>query len=136
MKTKAMLESLLVRDYMVGDTLAFTPDTPVLKAIHKLIQHELTGAPVIDTAGRVIGFLSEKDCMKASLSASYYEDQGGRVEDVMTRSVISLQTDDSLMKAVELFLAQPFRCYPVVNDSRLVGQLSRRCVLKAMEKLW
>jgi predicted transcriptional regulator len=36
----------------------------------------------------------------------------------------------------ELFVSRPFRCYPVVNESRLVGQLSRRNILRALEKLW
>lgn len=131
-----MLQSLLVKDYMSGDPLAFAPEMDVLDAIHQLIKHEMTGAPVIDRLGKVVGFLSEKDCIKVSLSASYYEERGGRVSEFMTKHVITLEGDASLTEAAELFVSQPFRCYPVVSESKLIGQLSRRSVLIALEKLW
>ncbi|HRP96877.1 MAG TPA: CBS domain-containing protein [Rhodocyclaceae bacterium] len=131
-----MLQSLLVKDYMSGDPLAFSPEMDVLDAIHKLIKHELTGAPVIDHLGKVVGFLSEKDCLKVALNASYHEERGGRVSEFMTSDVRTLEADASLTEAAELFVTLPYRCYPVVHESRLVGQLSRRNILKALEKLW
>ncbi|MFN3986454.1 MAG: CBS domain-containing protein [Rhodocyclaceae bacterium] len=131
-----MLQSLLVKDYMSGDPLAFTPEMDVLDAIHKLLKHEMTGAPVIDHLGKVVGFLSEKDCLKVALNASYYEERGGQVREFMTQNVLTLEGDASLTEAAELFLNQPYRCYPVVSESKLIGQLSRRNVLKALEKLW
>lgn len=135
-KGEKMLQSLLVKDYMSGDPLAFTPEMDVLDAIHKLLKHEMTGAPVIDHLGKVVGFLSEKDCLKVALNASYYEERGGQVREFMTQNVLTLEGDASLTEAAELFLNQPYRCYPVVSESKLIGQLSRRNVLKALEKLW
>ncbi len=131
-----MLKSLLVKDYMSGDPLAFTPDMDVLDAIHLLLKHEMTGAPVVDNMGRVVGFLSEKDCIKTAVSASYHEERGGRVSELMSHSVVTLEPDSSLMEAAEMFVSSPFRCYPVVEEGKLVGQLSRRNILKALEKLW
>ncbi|MBA4742212.1 MAG: CBS domain-containing protein [Azoarcus sp.] len=131
-----MLKSLLVKDYMSGDPLAFKPDTEILDAIHLLLKHEMTGAPVIDNMGRVVGFLSEKDCIKTSLNASYHEERGGRVSELMSPNVITLEPDSSLMEAAEMFVGSAIRCYPVVENGRLVGQLSRRDVLRALEKLW
>lgn len=135
-KGPKMLHSLLVKDYMSADPLTFSPEMDVLDAIHKLLRHELPGAPVIDHLGKVVGFLSEKDCIKVALSSSYYEERGGRVSEFMSRKVATLEADTTLTDAAELFLTQPYRCYPVVSDSRLVGQLSRRNVLQALEKLW
>lgn len=131
-----MLQSLLVKDYMSGDPLAFSPEMDVLDAIHKLLKHEMTGAPVIDHLGKVVGFLSEKDCLKVALNASYHEERGGRVSEFMTHDVRTLEADATLTEAAELFVTLPYRCYPVVHESRLVGQLSRRNILKALEKLW
>jgi len=131
-----MLKSLLVKDYMSGDPLAFTPDMDVLDAIHQLIEHEMTGAPVVDNTGRVVGFLSEKDCIKTAVSASYHKEKGGRVRELMSSNVITLEPDSSLMEAAEMFVASPYRCYPVVQEGKLVGQLSRRNVLRALERLW
>jgi CBS domain-containing protein len=121
---------------MSGDPLAFSPEMDVLDAIHKLLKHEMTGAPVIDHLGKVVGFLSEKDCLKVALNASYHEERGGRVSEFMTHDVKTLEADATLTEAAELFVTLPYRCYPVVHESRLVGQLSRRNILKALEKLW
>jgi predicted transcriptional regulator len=136
METRDMLNSLKVKDYMLGDALAFSPDTKILEATHLLVQHHLSGAPVIDTDERVVGFLSEKDCLKAALNASYYEEFGGLVKEVMTREAITIEAESTLTKAAEMFVQQGHRTYPVVEDGRLVGQLSRRDTLKALEKLW
>ncbi len=131
-----MLQSLLVRDYMTSDPLAFAPEMDALDAIHQLIRHELSGAPVIDHLGKVVGFLSEKDCMKVALNASYHRERGGRVSEFMTRTVHTLEAEATLTEAAELFLSMPYRCFPVVNESKLIGQLSRRDILKAFERLW
>ncbi len=131
-----MLKSLLVKDYMTADPLAFKPEMDVLTAVHQLIEHHLSGAPVVDTEGKLVGFFSEKDGLKVALNASYYEQPGGPVGQHMTNSVMTLQDTSSMADAIELFVTNPYRCYPIVSDGRLVGQLSRRDALKALEKLW
>ena len=131
-----MLRSLLVKDYMSGDPLSFHPETDVLDAIHNLLKHEMTGAPVVDHLGKVVGFLSEKDCIKVALNSSYHEQRGGQVREFMTKDVLTLEGDATLTDAAELFLSKPFRSYPVVSESKLIGQLSRHHILKAFEKLW
>lgn len=131
-----MLQSLVVKDYMTRDPLAFKPETEVLDAVHKLFEHHLSGAPVIDDAGKVVGFLSEKDCLKVALNASYYEERGGPVSQFMSRNVKTIMANSPLTDAIELFLGTSYRCYPVVAEGRLVGQLSRRDALRALERLW
>lgn len=131
-----MLKSLLVRDHMSGDPLAFDPDMNVLDAVHLLLKHEMTGAPVKDKTSRVIGFLSEKDCIKTALSATYHEEHGGRVREFMSPNVVTLEPESSLLEAAEMFVGSPIRCYPVISEGKLVGQLSRRDILLALEKLW
>jgi CBS domain-containing protein len=131
-----MLRSLLVKDHMTADHLALSPAMDVLDAIHQLLRHELSGAPVTDHLGQVVGYLSEKDCLKVALSATYHEQRGGRVSEFMSRSVMTVDAEASLTEVAELFLAHPFRCFPVITESRLVGQLSRRDILKALEAVW
>ncbi len=130
-----MLSSLLVKDYMIGDHLAFTSDTNLLKAVHTLLERGLSGAPVVDDNSRLIGFLSEKDCLKAALDASYFRREEGTVQDFMSRDVTSISGDASLIDAIQMFLGKHYRCLPVVEGSRLVGQISRRDILKGLEKL-
>ncbi|MFV8823245.1 CBS domain-containing protein [Thauera sp. WH-2] len=130
-----MLSSLLVKDYMVGDHLAFKSDTNLLKAVHTLLKHGLSGAPVVDDNSRLIGFLSEKDCLKAALDASYFRREEGTVQDFMSRDLTSISGDASLIDAIQLFLSKHYRCLPVCEGSRLVGQISRRDILRGLEKV-
>lgn len=130
-----MLHSLLVKDYMRPDHLAFDPEMEVLDAIHQLLTHDLSGAPVVDRTGRFIGYLSEKDCLKIALSASYYHQPGGRVREFMHQPAITIDAEASLTTAAEYFLAHPHRCLPVCNGGRLAGQIFLRDVLSALEKV-
>lgn len=130
-----MLHSLLVKDYMTADPLSFSPDGDVLDAIHLLLEHQLPGAPVVDQRDAVVGYLSEKDCLKVALSASYHGQLGGRVKEFMNPSVLSVDAESSLIEAAELFLAHPYRCLPVALDGRLIGQLSRADILRALETM-
>lgn len=131
-----MLKSLLVKDYMTADPLAFKPEMDVLTAVHQLLAHHLSGAPVVDTKGHLVGFFSEKDGLKVALNASYYEQPGGPVGQFMTQNVQTLSDKVSMADAIELFVTHPYRCYPVVSNGKLIGQLSRSDALKALEKLW
>lgn len=105
----------------------------VLRAIHILIEHKVSGAPVIDEHGNLVGFLSEKDCMKVALNAGYHGESGGRVEEFMATSVDTIDVDTPIIEVAEFFLNSAFRRYPVVEENRLVGAISRRDVLMALE---
>ncbi|MFV0665938.1 CBS domain-containing protein [Denitromonas sp.] len=131
-----MLRSLKVKNYMTRDPLSFSPDMEVLEAVHQLLVHHLSGAPVVDENGKLIGFLSEKDCLKAALNASYYEEFGGQVRQFMTQPVVTIDAESTLTDAAEMFVTKLHRCYPVVEDGQLVGQLSRHNTLAALERLW
>ena len=131
-----MPKSARVRDYMAANLVTFTPDMEILRAIHALIENRISGAPVVDEHGNLIGMLSEQDCMKVALHAGYYEEFGGRVEEYMNREVKTVDADTSILQLAEMFLSTPYRRYPVIDDNRLVGQVSRRDVLRALESLW
>jgi CBS domain-containing protein len=130
-----MLSSLLVKDYMIGDHLAFRAEMDLLRAVHTLLEHGLSGAPVVDENNRLIGFLSEKDCLKAALDASYFRREAGTVQEFMSKDVSSISGEASLIDAIELFLSKHYRCLPVVEGAKLVGQISRRDILKGLEQL-
>ena len=100
-----------------------------------VLKHGLSGAPVVDDNSRLIGFLSEKDCLKAALDASYFRREEGTVQDFMSRDVTSISGDASLIDAIQLFLSKHYRCLPVCEGSRLVGQISRRDILRGLEKV-
>lgn len=127
------LKSCVVKDYMAKTIVTFKPDTPVLDAVHTLVKNRIAGAPVVDDAGNLIGMLSELDCMKVALQAGYYGDYGGPVRDYMTEGVKTVNIDMSIVDLAQVFIDSGFRRFPVTDNNRLVGQISRRDVLRALE---
>lgn len=130
------LRSVRVRDYMAANPVTVTPDMPILEAIHLLIEHRISGLPVLDLRGNLVGMLSEHDCLRVALQASYYEELGGRVKEYMTTGVRTVEADDSIVELAELFVSTHFRRFPVMERQRVVGQISRRDVLRALEVLY
>ncbi len=129
------VKSALVRNYMARDLISFYPETDVLDAIHDLVTHRIAGAPVVDHHGELIGMLSELDCIKVALDASYYGQRGGPVSDYMTTEVQTVDAEMNIVDLAERFATSRFRRFPVLKDGRLVGQISRRDVLRALEDL-
>ena len=131
-----MLAAIKVRDYMAANLVVLHPETDILKAIHMFVQNRISGAPVTDQHGNLVGVLSELDCMRVALDAGYYGEPGGKVAEYMNTDVRTVEADTSIMTLAKQFMDAPYRRYPVVDDNRLVGQISRRDVLRALETLW
>ena len=129
-----MLAPLKVKDYMNGTKITFTPDMDVLRAIHQLIEFKISGAPVIDHHGNLIGFLSEKDCMQVALNAAYQGEAAGKVSEFMHEGCKTVDVEASIIDVAETFLKTAFKCLPVVKENRLVGSITRQNILKALEK--
>ena len=129
------LKSCRVRDFMAGSLVTFSPEGDVLDAIHELVQQRIAGAPVVDDQGELIGMLSELDCLKVALNAGYYGDWGGPVADYMTTEVVTVDADMSIVDLAQKFLDSRYRRFPVLQGNRLVGQISRRDVLRALGEL-
>lgn len=129
-----MLASLKVRDYMTGTKIFFTPDMDVLRAIHQLVEYKISGAPVVDHHGNLVGFLSEKDCMQVALNSAYQSDAAGQVGDFMHQGVDIIDVDTSIIEVAERFLETAYKCFPVMMDNRIVGSITRQNILRALEK--
>jgi CBS domain-containing protein len=119
---------------MATTLVTFTPDMDVLEAVRMLVEYKISGAPVVDEKHHLVGVLSEKDCLKAVLSATYHDDLGATVGDLMTPHVEAVDADASIIEIAEKFLEHNRRRYPVLDEGRLVGQISRRDVLRAFQK--
>jgi CBS domain-containing protein len=120
---------------MAKHLVAFAPDMDVLDAIHQLVQHRIAGAPVVDERGDLVGMLSEFDCMKVALNAGYFSQRGGPVAEFMSTEVETVDAAMSIVDLAQKFLDSKYRRFPVMNDNRLVGQISRRDVLRALQVL-
>ncbi len=121
-----------VERYMSRELVAFTPEMDVLSAMRLLVEHEIAGAPVVDESGNLVGLLSERDCLRVAYPSLYYQQPAGRVAEYMSREVQTVPADMLLSEAAEKFFRGPYRRFPVVQGPQLVGQISRRDVLRAM----
>lgn len=133
----AKLDSARVRDHMttIDKLVKLTPQMEVMAAVNQLVKHHISGAPVVDANGTLVGMLSEMDCMQVGLIAAEDSCVAGPVSQFMKAAVVSVSPDDSLTQLAQLFLSKPFRRYPVMENGKLVGQISRSDVLKAINAM-
>lgn len=121
-----------VADIMATRLVTFTPDTNIHEAIRVLLENRLSGAPVVDADGALVGVLSKKDCLKIVLSSRYHDDWGGPVRDFMSTKAETMEADLDVVSAAQHFLGSHYRRFPVLRDGKLVGQVSRYDVLKVL----
>ena len=126
-----------VKEYMQIKLVTLQPGMPIAKAIQLLLKHRISGAPVVDEDRKLIGVLSEKDCLRIFANGAYNVLPEAVVEQYMSRTVHTIDEDADLFKAAEVFLKNPFRRLPIVDaEGRLVGQISRRDVLNGSREVW
>jgi CBS domain-containing protein len=121
-----------IDDYMARQLTTFRPGDDIHMACRELISRRYSGAPVVDDDGNLVGMLSKKDCLKVVYSASYHQDRGGCVADFMSRKVQTIASGTGIAAAADIFIASHYRRFPVVDNGRLVGQISRGDLLQAL----
>jgi CBS domain-containing protein len=126
----------LVADVMTRDLITLSPAMEINRAMNILLDGRISGAPVLDEDGFLVGVLSKRDCLKAALHASYYRDWGGRVDAYMTHPVTTMEAGMDLLAATALFIEKPYRRFPVMEGGKLVGQISRTDALRALAEQW
>jgi predicted transcriptional regulator len=130
-----MSETGTVKNYMATHVVTLHPDMDVLEGVRILTNRDIPGAPVVDDLGNLVGLLAEKDCLEAVLKASYHEEWGGRVSEYMQTQVHTIDVGMSIIDAARLFVETSLRGFPVMENQRIVGQLNRSDMLKALLRL-
>jgi CBS domain-containing protein len=125
-----------VADFMTTSLVTLAPDMEVNRAVAILLENGISGAPVVDARGGLVGMISSKDCLRAALHASYHHDLGGVVADYMTKEVETLSADLDIFQAAERFIERSYRRFPVLREGRLAGQISRADLLRALSEQW
>ena len=116
-----------IRTIMSKDVVTVHPDTPIADVIELLSEHDITGIPVVDAEEHLVGIITEKDIMGLALGE---EEVSGRVEDYMTRDVVSFDENEDVIAVCECLLNHDFRRVPILSHGKLVGIISRRDLIK------
>ncbi|MCP4906902.1 MAG: CBS domain-containing protein [bacterium] len=129
---------LTARDLMSTSLVTFRQEQTILDAIQALTKYGVSGGPVIDDEGRFIGILSELDCLRMLASDEFYQEEqeeGALVSQFMTSGGKTIPPDLGIYAISHYFLTTSIRRLPVLAEEKLLGQISRRDVLRGMEEM-
>ncbi|GLU42748.1 CBS domain-containing protein [Allomuricauda sp. NBRC 101325] len=128
---------LKVSDYMTRNLITFNPEQPIEEVIEALLKYKISGGPVVNEKNELIGMISEGDCIK-HISDSRYYNMPMAERKVGLRMVKNVETIDGNMNifdAAKKFLEVKRRRFPIVENGKLVGQISQKDILKATMSL-
>jgi CBS domain-containing protein len=121
------------KQVMATHLVTLTPQMDAFDAISLLLKHRVSGAPVVDSGRQFLGAFSEKTSMRVLLNAAYDQLPTSTVSAFMdTDKGCCIAEDKDLLSMAEIFLNMPYRQLPVLRDGMLLGQISRRDVLRAV----
>ena len=126
-------KSLLVRDYMTRNLISFSPQQSILEVMRILIRNKISGGPVLDEMSRLIGIISEADCIKYLSESKYFNQPffDRKVSESMSENPDTIEADKTIFDVATVFHKTNRRRLPVLEQGRLVGQISRQDVVKA-----
>jgi len=147
--------NMQVRDVMTRNVVSVSADQSVLEAAQLMLEKRISGLPVIDATGKLIGIVTEGDFLRRDeigtqrqrpkwleffigpgrMAAEYVHTAGRRVNEVMTAEPWTITEDDSLETVVELMENHHVKRLPVLRDGRLVGIVSRADLMDALLEL-
>ncbi len=134
---KGPSELIKVSDYMTRNLITFRQDQSVLEVMDILIKHKISGGPVVNDDNELVGIISEGDCIKQISESRYYNQpvENINVSAHMIKNVETIDGDLNIFDAAEKFLSSRRRRFPIVEDGKLVGQISQKDILKAALEL-
>jgi CBS domain-containing protein len=144
-----------VRDIMSTRVVSIAPDANVLEAVRLMLQNHISGLPVIDRSGVLVGVVTEGDFLRRSetgterkrprwleflmgprrLADEYVHTHARKVEDVMTREPITITEDAALDEVVRIMERRRIKRLPVMRGAQVVGIVSRANLLHALASL-
>ncbi len=127
------MEKVTVRDFMAKKLTTFTEDMDIYAAIDQLVNGNISGAPVVDAHNRLVGIISQKDCIRVLANGVFHSRPAGPVRDYMTEVVMTIDPDTDIFTVADLFLNNVYHRIPVVEDEKIVGLVSRSDVLQAIQ---
>ena len=129
------MKDSVVRDHMNPEPALVRSGSTIPAAVDVLLSNKITGAPVVDGSGQLVGFVSEHDCIDILLQQESENGDTPTVDDVMHDDVLTASPDDTIMSLAQKMGTLKPKNYPVVSGDRLLGVISRSDVLRAMCQL-
>lgn len=124
---------LKVSDYMTRNLVTFKSNQPIEEVINAIIKYRISGGPVVNEKHELIGVISEGDCIK-EISESRYHNMPmnvSTVEKYMIKDVETIDGNMNIFDAANKFLESKRRRFPIIENGKLVGQISQKDILKA-----
>jgi CBS domain-containing protein len=116
-----------VKDVMTPNVISVPEDSSIEDAARLLARHRVSGLPVLNLAGKLIGMVTEYDLISK---------QGTTVGDIMSRSVISITEDTDVEEVVHLLTNQRIRRVPVLRGDQIAGIVSRSDLVRQIAMRW
>ena len=130
-----MLKSVNLRDYMLANPVRVRPEDNLLDAMQVIIDNKVSGVCVVDNEQSLVGILSELDCLRAALGAIYNNTNIGEVSEFMaTDNLVVAHPNEDIVDVAQDMLLKNKRRRPVVEDGKLIGQITCRQLLAAVKK--
>ena len=128
---------LKVKDYMTTSLITFSPSQKVHSVVEAIIKNKISGGPVVNEKNELVGIISEGDCLKQLSESRYYNMplEEDLVEKRMIRDVETIDGNMDIFDAANKFLSSKRRRFPIVENGKLVGQISQKDILKAALEL-
>ena len=130
-------EQIKVSDYMTRSLITFRPNQSVIEVMNTLIKYKISGGPVVNEKNELMGVISEGDCIKQISESRYYNQplENIQVEQHMAKNVETIDGGMNLFDAADKFLKSKRRRFPILENGKLVGQISQKDILKAALQL-
>jgi len=134
METKVLkMKEMIVKNFMDVNFAKINMEMPVITASIELIKKEALGGPVVDIDNKLIGWISEQECLHVTTQFAYHNHSISLVKDIMRTEVLSVQADQTIFTLAEKMIGKQPKNYPVINgENKVIGVISRRRVLKAL----
>ncbi|MCH2214612.1 MAG: CBS domain-containing protein [Flavobacteriales bacterium] len=134
---KKEIQQIVAEDYMTSKLVTFRPDQNIGEVFEMLINKNISGGPVIDESGKLVGVISEGDCLKEIVRGKYNNspNKAGVVSDHMVSDVHTISPNMPILEVAHQFLELKVRRFPVMREGKLVGQISQRDVMRAVREL-
>ena len=134
---RGLSKRVKVSDYMTRNLITFKPEQSIMEVIAILLKRNISGGPVVNDNNELVGIISEGDCLKEISDCRYHNHpmENIKVKEHMIKNVETIDGDMNVLDAANKFLESKHRRFPILENGKLVGQISQRDVLNAAMRL-